>query len=177
MFTEYINFIQHQNSQRANSIFTNDVISIIYNYLFKIEKTEAEGISPVQRSKHTTVTNKIAAFSEFLNTISKNLSNNEVSQNVKYDLQKILVWIAIDYFTDNIKLISKPRKKFRSQNTDNDTVLAEQSDYVWDPEWSHPLFLNKLIDISSQAINTISVHQDYVKVCPLTKDATLLNYN
>ena len=29
--TEYIKNIQHQNSQRANSIFTNDVFTIIYN--------------------------------------------------------------------------------------------------------------------------------------------------
>ena len=29
VFTEYIKNIQHQNSQRANSIFTNDVFAII----------------------------------------------------------------------------------------------------------------------------------------------------
>ena len=45
------------------------------------------------------------------------------------------------------------------------------------PEWSHPLFLNIPIDISSQAISTISIHKDYVKVFPLTIDATPLNYN
>ena len=55
--------------------------------------------------------------------------------------------------------------------------MAEQSDYVWDPDWSHPLFLNIPIDISSQAISTISIHKDYVKVFPLTIDATPLNYN
>ena len=32
-------------------------------------------------------------------------------------------------------------------------------------------------DISSQAISTISFHRDYVKVIPLTIDATPLNYN
>ena len=46
-----------------------------------------------------------------------------------------------------------------------------------DPEWSHPLFLNIPIDISSQAISTISIHKDYVKVFPPTTDATRLNYN
>ena len=42
---------------------------------------------------------------------------------------------------------------------------------------SHPLFLNKPTDISSQAISTISVYKDYVKVYPLTIDTTPLNYN
>ena len=37
--------------------------------------------------------------------------------------------------------------------------------------------LNIPIDISSQAISTISIHKDYVKVIPLTIDATPLNYN
>ena len=37
--------------------------------------------------------------------------------------------------------------------------------------------LNIPIDISSQAISTISVHKDYVKVFPLTIDATPLNCN
>ena len=39
VFTEYIKHIQHQNSQRANSIFTNDVFAIIYNYLSILERT------------------------------------------------------------------------------------------------------------------------------------------
>ena len=57
------------------------------------------------------------------------------------------------------------------------TLIADQSDYVWDPEWSHPAFLNFLVDISSQAIDTISLHPDYVRIIPLTIDATPLNYN
>ena len=36
--------------------------------------------------------------------------------------------------------------------------------------------MNIPIDISSQAINTISIHKDYVKVIPLTIDGTPLNY-
>ena len=55
-------------------------------------------------------------------------------------------------------------------------VIAEQSDYVWSPEWSHLLFLNIPVDISSQAISTISFHKDYVKVIPLTIDATSLSF-
>ena len=69
------------------------------------------------------------------------------------------------------------KKNFRPQNTNDDTVLSEQSDYVWDPEWSHRAFLNIPQAISSQAISTVSYHRDYVKVIPLTIDATPLNYN
>ena len=91
--------------------------------------------------------------------------------------KKILVWFIIDCFNHNIDLIEQARKNFRPQNTDDKTVLAEQSDYVWDPEWSHELFINIATDISSQAISTISKHKDYVKVYPLTIDGTPLNYN
>ena len=83
----------------------------------------------------------------------------------------------IDYFTHNLDLFSQARKSFRPQSTNDDTVLAEQSGYVWDPEWSHPAFINIPQDISSQAISIISFHRDYVKVIPLTIDATPLNYN
>ena len=92
-------------------------------------------------------------------------------------MQKILAWFIINYFTHNLDLISQARKNFRPQNTNDDTALSEQSDCVWDPEWSHPTFLNIPQAISSQAISTISYHRDYVKVIPLTIDATPLNYN
>ena len=65
----------------------------------------------------------------------------------------------------------------RPQSNNDDTVIAEQSDYVWDPDWSHPLFLDIPVDISSQAIDTISLHPDYVKIKSLTTIATPLNYN
>ena len=112
-----------------------------------------------------------------MNTIREKFSNNEISLNVKHDLQKILAWFIIDYFTHNIDLIAQVRKNFRRQSINDDTVIAEQSDYIWDPEWSHPLFLNIPIDISSQAISSKTIHKGYVKVIPLTKDATPLNYN
>ena len=69
VFTEYIKNIQHQNSQRAKSIFSNDVFAIKYSYLSILEKTETQSTSPVQTSRHTNVRNEIAAFSAFLNTI------------------------------------------------------------------------------------------------------------
>ena len=177
VFTEYIKSIQYSNSQRANSIFINEVFAIIYSYLSILERTEAQSTSPIQISKHKKVRNKIVAFSTFLNAIRENFTNNDVSQKTNHDLQKILAWFTIDYFTHNIDLIEQARKTFRPQNTNDDTVIAEQSDYVWDPEWSHPAFLNFPADISSQAKSTISFHKDYVKVIPLTFNATPLNYN
>ena len=45
VFAEYIKNIQHQNSQRANPIFTNDVFAIIYNYLSILERAETESTS------------------------------------------------------------------------------------------------------------------------------------
>ena len=56
-------------------------------------------------------------------------------------------------------------------------MLAEEADYVWDPEWSHESFINIPSDTSSQAISTISNNKDYVRVYPLTVDETPLNYN
>ena len=142
-----------------------------------MERTEAQSTSPVQTSKHTKVRNKIAAFSTFLNAIHETFTNNDVSQNTKHDLQEILAWFTIDYFTHKIDLISQARKNFRPQSNNDDTAIAEQSDYVWDPEWSHPMFLDIPVDISSQAIDTISLHPEYVKIISLTTDATPLNYN
>ena len=176
VFTEYIKNIQHQNSQRANSLFTNDVFSLIYSYVSILENIGTESTSPVQTSRHTNVRNEFAAFSAFLNTIRKNFSNNEISPNIKHDLQKILAWFRIDNFAHNFDLIAEARKNVRPQSTNDDTVIAEQSDYIWDSEWCHPLFLNIPIDISSQVISTSSVPKDYVKVFPLTIDATALNY-
>ena len=52
VFTEYIKIIQCHNSQRANSIFTNEVFAIIYTYLVLLETTKAQSTSPIQSSKH-----------------------------------------------------------------------------------------------------------------------------
>ena len=141
-----------------------------------MEKTEFHSISPTETSKHTKVRNEIALFSTFLHIIKENFTKYDVSQHTKHDLQKILAWFIIDYFTHNIDLISQARKNFRPQNPNDDTAITKQSDYVWDPEWSHPAFINIAQSISSQAISTISYQRDYVKVVPLTIDATPLNY-
>ena len=88
VFTEYIKSIQYHNSQRANSILTNEVFAIIYSYLFILERTEAQSTSPVHTSKQTKVRKKIAAFSTFLNAIREILTKIDVSQNTKLDLLK-----------------------------------------------------------------------------------------
>ena len=63
-------------------------------------------------------------------TICENLTNNDISQNGKHDLQKILAWFIIDYFVHNIVLKSLARKSFQPQNSDDETVLADETDYV-----------------------------------------------
>ena len=88
-----------------------------------------------------------------------------------------MAWFIIDYFKHNLDSISQARKNFRPQNSNDDTAITEQSDFVWAPEWYHPTFINIPQSISSQAISTISYHRDYVKVIPLTIDATPLHYN
>ena len=178
VFSEYIKSIQYHNSQRANSIFTNEVFAIIYSYISILEnEIQIPNVSPTETSKHIRVRHEITLLSSFLNIIKENFTKDEVSQHTKHDLQKILAWFIIDYFTHNIDLISQARKNFRPQNSNDDTVITEQSDYVWDPEWSHPAFINFPQSISSQAISTISYVRDYVRVIPLTIDATPLNYN
>ena len=77
VFTQYIKSIQHQNSQRANSIFTNDVFSLIYSYLSILELEELQSDSPNQTSRHTIVRQEIHTFSKFLNAIRENLTNND----------------------------------------------------------------------------------------------------
>ena len=143
VFSEYIKSIQYHNSQRANSIFTNEVFAIIYSYISILEnEIQIPNVSPTETSKHIRVRHEITLLSSFLNIIKENFTKDEVSQYTKHDLQKILAWFIIDYFTHNIDLISQARKNFRPQNSNDDTAITEQSDYVWDPEWSHPAFIN-----------------------------------
>ena len=111
-FTDCIRVTQHQNAQRANSVFTNDVFSIIYSYLSILEIRETQSESPAQTSRHKTGRQEICIFSKFLNTIRGNLTSNEISQKVEHDLQKILAWFIIDYFVHNIDLMSLAGKKF-----------------------------------------------------------------
>ena len=89
-------------------------------------------------SRHATVRQEIYIFSKSLDTIIENLTSTEFSQNLKHDLHRILAWFIIDFFVHNIDFIALSRKSFRSQNPDNETILADETDYVWDSDWSHP---------------------------------------
>ena len=62
VFLEYIKSIQYHNSQRANSIFTNEVFAIIYTYNSILEKTDFQSISPPETSKHTKLRHEITLF-------------------------------------------------------------------------------------------------------------------
>ena len=75
VLTECIKSVQHDNSQRTNSIFTNGI-----------------------------------------------------SQHVKRDLQRIPAWFIIDDFVHNLDLISTSRKNFRQQISDDETIIADQTD-------------------------------------------------
>ena len=55
--------------------------------------------------------------------------------------------------------------------------MADETHYVWDPEWSHPSFINIPTDISSLATITLSINKDYVRITPLTIDARPINCN
>ena len=79
-------------------------------------------------------------------------------------------------FLHIVDVISTARKSFRPQTPNNETILADQTDYVLDPEWSHISFVNTPNDISRAAVTTVSVHEVYLRVAPLSIDATPLNY-
>ena len=76
---------------------------------------ETQGDSPNQTSRYTAVRQEISTFSKFLNTIRENLTNNDISQNVKHDPQNKLAWFIIEYFVHNLDLISLARKNFQQQ--------------------------------------------------------------
>ena len=139
-----------------------------------MELKETSNESPRQTSRHSTVRQEIHLFSKFLGTIRENLTSHETSQNdMTYDKSYVLVY----YSVQNLDFISITRKNFRPQILDNETVIADQTDYVSDLEWSHPIFINTTTDILSAAIIFVSVHKDHVRVTPLTIDATPLKYN
>ena len=82
-FTDYIKTYNTKKKQRANSIFTNDVFSIIYSYTIytRFEK-KTQNESPTQTSAHSTVRQEICTFSKFLYLIRDSLTSNEISKNI-----------------------------------------------------------------------------------------------
>ena len=103
--------------------------SLDYSYLLILESKELQNDSPTQTSRHTIVRQEIHIISKFLNAIREYLTNNVITQYVKHDLQKILAWFIIDSFSPYIDLIAQARENFGQQNTDDETVLAEKSDF------------------------------------------------
>ena len=99
---------------------------------------ETQSESPTQTSRHTTVRQEISIFSNFSKKIREKLTSNEISH--KHDLIKILALFTIQYFVHDLDLLALSGTSFRPQNSDDETVLAVETDYVWDPDWSHPLF-------------------------------------
>ena len=97
VFTQYIKNIQHQNSQRANPIFTNDVLSLIYSYVSILELKEPQSDSPTQTSRHTTVRQEIHIFSKFLNAIQESI-RYYILQHVNNDLQKKICMVHYRLF-------------------------------------------------------------------------------
>ena len=57
------------------------------------------------------VRQKFNLFSAFSDSIRKTLTDIEVSQTVKADLQRLLAWFIIDYFQQNLDLIARARRK------------------------------------------------------------------
>ena len=174
MFTEYFKNIQHRKPQRAKSIFTNDIFSINYSYVSILESNETFFASPPQLSRHAIVRLEISLFSQFQDSIREILTDNKISPFIRDDLQQRLAWFKIDYFQHILDIISQARKSFRSK-TANELKLADKTDYVWCPEWSHVIFFNNPNVFSSAAIATASVHRDYLRVTPLITDTTPWN--
>ena len=80
-------------------------------------------------------------------------------------------------FFPDIDLIAQSRKIFRPQSSDDEIVLADETDHVWDPDWSHPSIISIPTDLSSTAITTVFVNKNYVRITPPTIAATPLDYN
>ena len=66
-------------------------------------------------------------------------------------------------FLHNLNLNSQATKNLRPQTKD-ETILADETNYVWEPYLSDVLLYNIPNNISSAAIAIISVHRDYLKV-------------
>ena len=111
-FTKYTKNIQHRNSQRANSILTIDVFSLIFSYLSIFEIDETESDSPTQTSRHTIVRQEIYIFSKFLHAIRENRTNDQITQNVKHGSQKILACFKWIILVTILILLNKQEKMF-----------------------------------------------------------------
>ena len=73
------------------------VFSTIFSNISLLELRQTQNQSPSQTTRHLTVRQEIYLFSQsFLDTIRESFTSIEISQNVKYDLQRILAWFIVD---------------------------------------------------------------------------------
>ena len=131
--------------------------SLDYSYLLILESKELQNDSPTQTSRHTIVRQEIHIISKFLNAIREYLTNNDITQYVKHDLQKILAWFIIDSFSPYIDLIAQARENFGQQNTDDETVLAEQSDFgTLNSLMNHLIIYQQIYQVKQLALSLIT---------------------
>ena len=55
--------------------------------------------------------------------------------------------------------------------------MADKTDYLWDPEWSHILFFIVPKIVSSTSVATVSLDKDYLKLTPLITNTTHLKFD
>ena len=71
-----------------------------------------------------------------------------------------------------LRYFLESKKNFRPQTSDDETLLADQTDFLWDPERSRMLFFSSPSDISCASIANVSVHKDDLRVTLLTTDTS-----
>ena len=67
-------------------------------------------VSPPQTSRYPIVRQDINLFSQFIHSIRETFTDNDISQLVNVDLQRILAWFIKEYFVHKKELISTARK-------------------------------------------------------------------
>ena len=72
----------------------------------------------------------------------------------------------MDHLVHSLDPISLARKNFQpqTQNSDDETILADGTYYVWGSEWFNQSIIIIPPDISSHTITTISINRDYVRI-------------
>ena len=66
------------------------------------------------------------------------MNGTDISAIVVQDVQGVSSCFVVDYFQHNIDLIEQSRKQLCS-NDDDVTILADESDCVWDPKWFYDI--------------------------------------
>ena len=79
-------------------------------------------------------------------------------------------------FSTQFRFKITSKTKFPITNSNDETVLADETVYVCDPEWVYKLTFDIPHNISSAAITTVSKRKDYPEVTLLTTYTTPMNY-